>query len=100
MYGGYQASLADPIPAFACSHHFPGYRIVTKKLELEFIRPGDTDLELVFDFNPEQKEQIANELEHTGQADPEFEIAYYRADGKPCTLIRNTVAIRTRERQA
>jgi len=36
MFGGYQACLADPVPALACVKKFPGYRIVTKKLEQYF----------------------------------------------------------------
>ena len=94
MFGGYQASLADPVPALACCHHFPGYRIVTKSLKIDFIRPGNTDLELRFDFNPAQKETIAEELKARGQVDPAFKLAYYRKDGKVCTEILNTVAIR------
>lgn len=94
MFGGYQASLADPIPAFACGRNFSGYRMVTKSLTLDFIRPGNSDLVLHFDFDPIQKEAIREELERSDRADPEFEMAYYRDDGKVCTRIRNTVAIR------
>lgn len=94
MFGGYQASLADPIPALACCREFPGYRIVTKSLQIDFIRPGNSDLELRFDFNQTQKEIIRKELKAKGQADPAFTLAYYRKDGKVCTEILNTVAIR------
>ena len=94
MFGGYQASLADPVPAFACARNFPGYRIVTKDLQLAFLRPGNSDLELRFDFDPAQKQVIAQQLKEKGKADPLFELAYYRQDGKICTQIKNTVAIR------
>ncbi len=94
MFGGYQASLADPVPAFACGRNFSGYRMVTKSLTLDFIRPGNSDLVLHFDFDPAQKQQIRAELETNHRADPEFEMAYFREDGKICTRILNTVAIR------
>lgn len=94
MYGGYQASLADPIPALACLKRFPGYRVATKKLEIEFIRVGNSDLILHFDFDEAQSEEIRMELERSGRATPTFEMSYLRADGKVCTRIINTVAIR------
>lgn len=94
MFGGYQASLADPVPALACLKRFPGYRIATRKLEVDFIRVGNSDLTLCFDFDETQAEQIATELAEHGKATPCFSMSYVRADGKVCTLIKNSVAIR------
>lgn len=94
MFGGYQASLADPIPALACLKRFPGYRVATKHLELDFQRVGNSDLVLQFDFDPEQDAQIRAELDAHGRATPRFECYYLRADGQVCTRIRNSVAIR------
>jgi len=94
MYGGYQACLADPVPALACLRKFPGYRVATKKLELDFIHGGNSDLVLHFDFKHEQTEEIRQELDEHGRATPCFDMAYVREDGKACTNIRNTVAIR------
>jgi len=96
MFGGFQASLADPVPSIACAVRFPGYRIMTRKLELDFIRVGNSDLMLHFDFSPEQAQSIATELAERGRATPTFEMSYIRADGKVATMIRNTVAIRPR----
>ncbi len=94
MFGGFQASLADPIPAMACIKKFPKYRVTTKKLELDFIRVGNSDLILHFDFSVEQEQQIRHELEQHGRATLCFEMVYKRADGKICSKIKNTVAIR------
>jgi len=94
MYGGYQASLADPIPALACLRKFPGYRVATKKLELDFVHGGNSDLMLHFDFEQKQAESIRQELDKHGRATPCFDMAYVCEDGKVCTNIRNTVAIR------
>jgi len=58
MFGGYQASLADPIPVLACLKKFPGYRVATKKLDIDFIRVGNSDLILQFDFDSEQESII------------------------------------------
>ncbi len=94
MYGGYQASLADPIPALACLKRFPGYRIATKKLDIHFIRVGSSHLTLCFDFDEETEQTIRQELEDHGRSTPCFNMTYVRDDGKVCTEITNTVAIR------
>ncbi len=94
MFGGFQASLADPIPALACVRRFPGYSVWTRKLQIDFIREGSTDLELRFDFDPAQEQQIRQELEETGRCNPCFEMSYHLDDGTLCSKIHNTVAIR------
>ncbi|MDX8389908.1 MAG: DUF4442 domain-containing protein [Mariprofundaceae bacterium] len=94
MFGGYQASLADPVPAFACLRKFPSYRVMTKSLAIDFVRVGNSDLLLHFDFSAEQETLIAKELEEKGRATPCFEMHYCRSDGQVATRIRNTVAIR------
>lgn len=94
MFGGYQASLADPIAAISCARVFPGYSVWTRALTLDFIRGGSTDLELRFDFPAEQERAIRAELDDRGRATPVFEYGYYLADGTLCTRILNTVAIR------
>lgn len=94
MFGGAQASLADPIPAMACARIFPGYSVWTRDLTMDFRAPGTTDLTLRFDMDPDQEAQIRKELARRGRATPSFELGYYLADGTCCTVIRNTVAIR------
>ncbi|HKI61204.1 MAG TPA: hypothetical protein VKA31_02820 [Mariprofundaceae bacterium] len=94
VFGGYQASLADPIAAIGCLHLFPGYRIATKKLELEFLRVGNSDLILHFDFSEDMRKLIRHELDTQQRSTPCFDMSYVREDGKVCTHIRNTVAIR------
>jgi len=94
MYGGYQASLADPIPALACLKRFPGYRVATRQLHVDFDRVGNSDLELCFSFPQETHTAIEAALLKDGRATPCFDMHFLRADGKVCTRIRNTVAIR------
>lgn len=94
MFGGYQANLADPVPAIACVKHFPGYRVATKHLALEFLRIGNSDLILHFDLSDEQIATIKQELHEHQRSTPCFDLHYVRADGKICTTIRNTIAIR------
>ncbi len=94
MFGGFQASLADPIAALACVRRFPGYSVWTRKLEIDFIREGSTDLELRFDFPDQQAQQIRHELEQNGRSNPRFEMSYHLSDGTLCSRIHNTVAIR------
>lgn len=94
MFGGYQASLADPIAAIACARVFPGHSVWTRGLALDFIKGGSTDLELRFMMTPEQEHAIRRELDERGRATPVFEYGYYLADGTQCTRILNTVAIR------
>lgn len=94
MFGGYQAALADPIAALACARVFPGYSVWTRAMTIDFQRGGSTDLELIFEFPPEQEKLIAAELAERGRATPVFEYAFHLASGECCTVIRNTVAIR------
>lgn len=96
MFGGVQTCLADPIPALACLHRFPGYRIAAKRLEFDFVRVGNSDLILEFDFPDALHDTITRDLAEKGRADPRFELFYRRADGQVCTRIANTVAIRPR----
>ncbi|MBD3671132.1 MAG: PaaI family thioesterase [Gammaproteobacteria bacterium] len=94
MFGGYQAALADPIAALACNELFPGYSVFTRKLSLDFRLPGDSDLELRFDFPEAVEARIKSELEDKGRSNPEFEYGLYRSDGTLCTLVHCTVAMR------
>lgn len=96
MFGGYQAALADPIAPIACAKHFPGYGVWTRALTLDFEHPGNSDLELRFDFDPAKRELIRSELERKGRSTPDFEYGLYRGDGRRCTRIQCRVAIRPR----
>lgn len=94
MFGGFQAALADPIPALACARIFSGYAVWTRAMSVSFDLGGRTDLELRFAMDPEQEKQIENTLAVKGRANPVFEYAYYLEDGTRCTRLTNTVAIR------
>ena len=94
MFGGNQASLADPIAPLACSRIFTGYDVWTRKLVIDFQRPGSTDLELRFDFPDTQMQAIRQDLEEKGRSNPVFEYGYYLTDGSQCTHVKCTVAIR------
>jgi acyl-coenzyme A thioesterase PaaI-like protein len=94
MFGGYQASLADPIAALACVKRFPGHSVWTRAMHINFIREGNSDLELRFEFDDNLFLQIQHELEHSGRSTPTFHYALYRNDGEICSKVTNTVAIR------
>ena len=94
MFGGYQASLTDPVAALACARVFPGYSVWTRAMAIDFQRGGATDLELRFEFANKQETEIRAELEQKGRSTPTFEYGYYLRDGTLCTVIKNTVAIR------
>jgi acyl-coenzyme A thioesterase PaaI-like protein len=94
MFGGYQAALADPIAALACVKRFPGHAVWTRAMHIDFMREGNSDLELRFQFDAGLMAQIAAELAATGRSTPRFEYGFYRADGRQCTHVINTVAIR------
>lgn len=94
MFGGYQASLSDPIAALACVKRFPGTDVWTRVHEVDFMKVGNSDLELRFEFPPELENQIRQELAERGRSTPTFEYGFYRQDGECCTWIKSTVAIR------
>lgn len=94
IFGGFQASLADPIAAIACSRVFPNYSVWTRQLSIDFQREASTDITLHFDFSDELVAQIKHDLETKNRSTPTFEMTYKTTDGKTCTVIKNTVAIR------
>ena len=96
LFGGFQAAVADPIAAMACVRIFPDSSVWTRSLQLDFHTPGNTDLELRFHFPSELEEQIRDELNSKGRSTPTFEYGYYRTDGRRCTTIISSVAIRPR----
>jgi len=94
MFGGFMASLADPVAALSCGKLFPGYAAWTRKLTIDFLRAGTTDLELRFNFPPDLEPFIKNELEKKGRSTPTFSYAYHLKNGALCAEVTCTVAIR------
>ena len=94
MYGGYMASLADPVAALACVKRFPDYAVWTRTMHIDFVSPGTSDLELRFEFDERLHQMIEKELNDSNRSNPTFEYAFHRADGKVCAKVINTVAIR------
>lgn len=94
LFGGFQSAIADPIAPMACIMAFPDYHVWTRHLAVDFQAPGNSDLELRFEFDPKQLAAIKAELEERGRSTPTFEYGLYREDGVMCTAIRCTVAIR------
>lgn len=94
MFGGFQASLADPIAPLACAKVFPEFNVWTRSLTVDFQRPGTSDLELRFDFPAEMEAKIRDELTKNKRSNPTFEYGLYRKDGVMCTKIECVVAIR------
>ena len=95
MFGGFQASLADPIAPLACAKVFSDYHVWTRRLTIDFQRPGDSDLELRFDFPAKLEDEIRKELAERHRSTPTFEYGFYRKrDGVLCTKVECVVAIR------
>ena len=94
MFGGAMASLADPVPALMSARLFPGHSVWTRSMSIDFRREGRTDLTLRIAINREQLETIGAELKSRKRATPEFEYAYFDADGHLCAQVINRVAIR------
>ena len=63
-------------------------------MRIDFIREGNSDLELRIEFDDNLFLQIQQELEHGGRSTPTFHYALYRSDGEICSKVSNTVAIR------
>lgn len=94
MFGGAMACLADPIAALACNRRFPGHRVWTRELTLDFIREGRSDMQLRFEFGLEQAASIAAELANRGRATPSFEYGFYDDRDRRCVTVHCRVAIR------
>jgi len=96
MFGGSMASLADPIPALACYRQFPGYALWTRELQIDFRRPGISDLELRFELTQSTIDAIARELAQRHRSTPLFEFGFYDREDNLVAWVRNRVAIRPR----
>ena len=94
MFGGYIACLADPIAALACVKRFPGTDVWTRSSKVDFIKPGNSHLELRFKFDEDIYNKIEQELKESGKSNPTFEYSFYRSDGQVCAKVINTIAIR------
>lgn len=94
VFGGAQAALADPVPALVCARLFPGLRVVTRDLALDFEAPGTGDLELRFVLVRAAEEAIRTRLARAGRARLTFGYGFYRRDGVCCTRVTNTVDLR------
>lgn len=94
MFGGFQASLADPVAALACTKLFPGFEVWTRNLQLDFIREGRTDLELRFEISDVHVAEITREMQQKKRANPVFEYGFYDMDNHLCTRITCKIAIR------
>jgi acyl-coenzyme A thioesterase PaaI-like protein len=94
MFGGAMAALADPIPALSCNRVFPGHRVWTRALQLDFRREGRGDLELRYRLEPAVEQQIGAELAQQGRATPTLELGFFDTAGRLCARVSNTVAIR------
>lgn len=94
MFGGWQASLADPIAPLACAKAFPEYDVWTRRLTLDFQAPGSADIELRFDMDEAVIERIRQELAERGRATPTFHYGFFLPDGRCCTQVECAVAIR------
>ena len=95
MFGGAMACLADPIAALACNHVFPGHKVWTRALTLDFTREGRTDMELRFVFEPGTEDDIRDQLRERGRSTPAFEYAFFDTNGRACATVRCRVAIRS-----
>lgn len=94
IFGGFQASLADPVAAIACARAFPSYSVWTRQLNVDFQREASSDITLHFTISDQQIEDIQRDLDKKNRSTPTFEMIYKTTDGKTCTVIKNTVAIR------
>ena len=94
MFGGFIASLADPIAAFACGKIWPNYAAWTRKLNIDFIRAGTTNLELRFEFPHELEATIEKELKEKNRSTQKFEYAFYLENGSVCAAVECVVALR------
>ncbi|MES9833753.1 MAG: PaaI family thioesterase [Candidatus Thiodiazotropha sp. DIVDIV] len=94
MFGGSIAAVADPVAALACHHRFPDFTVWTHTLNVDFLKPGRSDLELRFDFPEKIATDIEYQLEGRGRSTPAFEFGIYDAGNDLTAWVRNTVAIR------
>lgn len=97
MFGGFIAAVADPVPAITCAEVFPGLEVWTKKVAVDFLKPGRGPLQLKFEISDSDYRTIAAGLAASGKVRHEFEFFFWDRNHAKVAHVINTVHLRQRK---
>lgn len=99
MYGGFIASVSDPLAALLCLKIFRKVEVWTKKHEVEFLRPAKSELTFMVEVSEQDVQEIQTQLDKEGRATHEFSFPCVDRHGRVIAQIRNQVFLRLRRKR-
>jgi acyl-coenzyme A thioesterase PaaI-like protein len=97
IYGGAMYSAVDPLHAVIVAYHLgPDYHVWMKSAQIDFKRPGRTDLLATARVSEHELDEIRAALAHATKLDRVFKLALTSADGEVSAHVTFTVHIKRR----
>lgn len=99
MFGGFIAAVADPVPAIMCTELLPHVEVWTKKLEVDFLKPARSSIEMRVEITQQDLDTITAGLEAAGKIQHAFEFYFYDGAENKIAHAKNTVHFRQKKSQ-
>jgi hypothetical protein len=95
FFGGAICSIADPLPALLCGRIFPGTRIWSKRVAVEFLMPARSAVNMKIQIPEDSVSRIRAQLEAGAAAEEMFRFSFWSDDGKELARVENSVFLKT-----
>ncbi len=97
IYGGSMYAAVDPLHAVLVAYHLgPDFHVWMKSAQIDFRRPGRTDLLATATVSAHEIDEIRAALAHTNKLDRIFKLALTAPDGHVAAQVAFTVHIKRR----
>lgn len=97
IYGGAMYAAVDPLHAVLVAYHLgPDYHVWMKSAQIDFKRPGRSDLHATARVTPHDIDEIRAALAHTAKLDRVFKLQLTDADGGVAVNFALTIHIKRR----
>lgn len=95
MFGGFQAAFADPIAPVLCLMVLENVHVMTKELNIKYLRRADEALLIEFSLDNQQLASIKKQLAMHGKANPMFSLNLIKASNRElCSSCQIVVSIK------
>jgi hypothetical protein len=94
FFGGALCAVADPMPALLCGRIFPGSRIWSQRVAVEFLVPARAAVNMKIQIPDESVERIRDQLQRSGAAQEKFHFSFWSDDEKELARVENSVFVK------
>jgi acyl-coenzyme A thioesterase PaaI-like protein len=99
IYGGAIYAAVDPLHAVIVANHLgPDFHVWMKSAQIDFKRPGRSDLFATARVSPHELDEIRAALMQEHKLDRVFKLNLATADGEVCAHVTFTVHVKRRRR--